>query len=115
MRVGDIPRPPGWEVLKEGIDGVCLINRDDLKVIVSLEGKDDGCTWLHASCSRQDRMPSYGDLCLMKDTFIGPQRKAVQIFAPRAEHVSIHSFCLHLWCCLDRDPLPDMTCGTGSI
>jgi hypothetical protein len=47
--------------------------------------------------------------------FIGDGRKAIQVFAPVAEHVNIHEFCLHLWHCLDGDPLPDFTRGGPTI
>lgn len=40
---------------------------------------------------------------------------ALQVLPPRAKHVNIHPFCLHLWCCLDGDVTPDFTQGSGSL
>ncbi len=84
------------------------MRRDGLSVLVSVARQpEDGRCWLHVSATRPDRIPSYEDLCLVKRVFVGADRQALQIF-PRAErHVSLHNYCLHLWCCLDGDGLPD--------
>ena len=79
-----------------------------LRVICSVLRYNDGRRWLHVSASRPDRkgkprMPSYADLKAVKSLFIGDGRKALQ---KASEHVSEFDV-LHLWCCLDADPLPD--------
>lgn len=78
-----------------------------LLVIGSGNTERDGKRWLHLSMSRRSRLPTYDDLCLVKDTFIGRDRLAVQVFARTADHVNHAKFCLHLWSCLDGDPVPD--------
>lgn len=78
-----------------------------LFVMVSGAVELDGRRWIHVSVSRRDRLPSYDDLALVKRAFIGDERKALQVFAPSSEHYNLHAFCLHLWCCLDGDGLPD--------
>jgi hypothetical protein len=50
-----------------------------------------------------------------KDMFLGRERLALHLFVPRSQHVHLHPYCLHLWCCLDGDPVPDFTNGTGSV
>lgn len=67
----------------------------------------DGQRWMHVSMSRRRRLPSYEDMKLVKDTFIGRDRLAVQVFARACDHVNIAQNALHLWCCLDKDPVPD--------
>ena len=37
------------------------------------------------------------------------------VFPERKFHVNIHPFCLHLWCCLDGDGLPEFSHGLGTI
>lgn len=78
-----------------------------LNVICSAMREADGKCWMHVSLSRRSRLPSYADMCLVKDTFIGRERLAVQVFARASEHVNIHPNVLHLWSCLDADPVPD--------
>lgn len=91
----------GWRNRGKWIAGVGLLVQ--LSGAVELDGR----RWVHVSCSRRDRMPSYEDLCLVKRLFIGRDRKALQVFVPEAEHFNFHAFCLHLWHCVDGDGLPD--------
>lgn len=90
-----------------GPNSVYARNRDGLRVLAASSVEADGRRWAHVSMSYADHLPSYDDLCDVKRLFLGPQSKAIQVFAPEAEHVNVHSFCLHLYACLDGDPLPD--------
>ncbi len=107
--------PRAWCTIRTGEDGAAFSHQDGRNVIVSVARESDGKRWLHASISRMGKMPTYDDLCEMKRLFVGRTRKAVEVFAPEAEHVNLHPTCRHLWACLDGDPLPDFTRGTGSI
>jgi hypothetical protein len=112
-----LPRvlPVGWEVLEDGLDGRKYAHRTRrLSVILSGAVELDGRRWLHLSVASPDGIPAYRCLCDMKRLFLG-DRKALQIFPPKVEHVNIHPNCLHLWACLDADPLPDFTRGSGSL
>jgi hypothetical protein len=80
---------------------------DSLVVIVSARVEADGKRWMHVSCSRPNRLPTWDDLRRVKDVFIGKNRKAIQVMPPASEYVNIAKFALHLWCCLDGDGLPD--------
>ncbi len=83
------------------------ITGDPLKVIISGRVEDDGRRWIHVSCSHRNRLPSWQTLREVKDTFIGKERKAIQVLPPQSEYVNLHNYGLHLWCCLDGDGLPD--------
>ncbi len=78
-----------------------------LRVLFSVSRERDGKAWMHVSCSRMDKLPSWKDLIHVKRVFVGPQRKAIQVLPAEDEHVNIHPYCLHLWACLGDDPLPD--------
>lgn len=78
-----------------------------LRVICSARLEADGKRWMHVSCSRQDRLPDWQDLRLVKDTFIGRDRLAIQVLPRASEYVNCHPRVLHLWSCLDSDPCPD--------
>jgi hypothetical protein len=111
--------PRGWRKIEDREDGAAFEYRPTLgarkTVIMSAAVEQDGKVWIHASVARPDRIPSYEELVEVKNLFIGPGRKAVQIFAPMREHVNIHPNCLHLWACFDGDPLPDFTRGGKTI
>jgi hypothetical protein len=81
--------------------------KGDLIVIASHSIERDGRPWLHVSLSRQGRIPSYDDITVVKQVFVGDDRLAVQVFPPKDEHVNINPNVLHLWACLDGRPLPD--------
>ena len=94
-----LPRvlPLGWTFIDDFGDGYRCKHRSGLQVIAS-GAEYEGREWLHVSMSRIDRMPSYEDMKHVKETVIGNQRWAAQLFPPAEQHVNIHHFCLHLWC-----------------
>lgn len=112
----ELPRgqPVGWERPVASLNNVFENRRLELRVILTVESVA-GENWLHVSASRRDRIPSWEDMVMVKRLFVGSQRKALQVMPPDAEAVNIHPHVLHLWCCLDRDPLPDFRREDGSI
>jgi len=105
-----------WIEIERRSDGSAWANKSlGLIVIESVNKEQDGKLWKHVSLSRRSRLPSYEDMKLVKDKFIGEDKLAIQIFVPKSEHVNIHEYCLHLWCCLDENVLPDFTNGSGMI
>jgi hypothetical protein len=63
--------------------------------------------WYHVSVSNSDRVPNYSELVLVKNIFIGEDNQAIQIFPAKKDHVNDHPNCLHLWQCLEENPLPN--------
>jgi hypothetical protein len=113
-----VPRvlPDGWRILQPWGDGNVYRYRDQLTVIVTTADFPDGRDWMHISCSRKDRLPSFDDLKFAKSTFAGDGRYAYQVFPPADKYVNIHPFSLHLWAPLNgAPPLPDFTSGGNSI
>ena len=86
-----------------------------LRVIVQDHIYQDGNKWSHVSTSHKNKLPTYKEMCLVKKLFIGDDKKAIQVFPEKSDHVNIHEFCLHLFCNLSCDNIPDFTLGSGSI
>lgn len=108
--------PPGWRVETLGCDGIKWVNKKrNLQIIASTNLEQDGREWLHLSISHPDRLPTYKDMTYMKRHWAGDDKKCIQVFPARTEHVNFHPNCLHLFCCLDGDALPDFTWGTGMV
>lgn len=89
--------------------------RRGLRVILSAAVEDDGKRWLHLSMSLATRLPTWSELVQAKEAFMGKESRAVQVLPPRSEWVNIHEYTLHLFVCLDGDPLPDFTRGSGGL
>ncbi len=105
--------PAGWHYNLEYFN--CLDNLGRrLRVIISVE-RVVGQKWLHVSLSNSERLPNWNELRDAKDLFIGKQRKAILILPPEGEYVNDNPYVLHLWCCLDGDPLPDFRRHGGTL
>lgn len=109
------PLPHDWRKIEQRGDGAAYRHDKGLAVIVSADIEEDGKRWLRVSFSRAHRIPDYNDVRQVKHWFVGPGRTAYQVHPDAEHHVNPHPNTLHLWCCLDGDPLPDFTRGTGSI
>ena len=107
--------PAGWRLLFRSEDGARwerIFTGHTLILSGSVES--DGRRWLHMSLAHPSRLPSWDELRSAKEWSLG-DIKAVQVLPPRREYVNIHPHCLHLFACIDADPLPDFTRGSGSL
>lgn len=105
----DVPRvlPFGWERGPDMYDAARFRGPRGLRVIVTEGLERDGKRWRHVSVSKRDQLPSWDDLKAVKDLLIGSEALAIQVLPRASEYVNIHPHCLHLWHCLDGDPVPD--------
>lgn len=94
------PRPLVLRTAGVVVASAWMWERAGRRVIAGLE-EHNGETWLHASLSRPDHMPDYRDLLDLRRRFFLDALYVVQVFPPRAEHVNVHGFCLHLWSRVD--------------
>jgi hypothetical protein len=93
--------PPGWAE-RPGHGPVAresktYVSAGGLRVIHSLDTLADGSTWDHLSVSRIGLLPSWDDLVMVKEVFIGCEREALQLFPKRSEYINVCEFCLHIW------------------
>lgn len=71
--------------------------------------------WLHVSASHPSSVPSWKEMCQIKDLFIGKDRKAIQVHPPQKEYFNFNPYVLHLWHNLVRDLLPNFLGPEGVI
>ena len=59
---------------------------------------DDENGWEHVSFSpKNNKMPSWEDMCKLKDLFWDEEEEVIQIFPKKSEYVNLKENCLHLW------------------
>lgn len=53
--------------------------------------------WEHVSVSLSHRVPTYAEMCFVKEMFWGDDECVMQLHVPKSDHVNNHPYCLHLW------------------
>lgn len=53
--------------------------------------------WEHVSVSTRIRLPTWGEMCWVKDQFWDPEEVVIQYHPRRSRYVNHHPYCLHLW------------------
>ena len=55
--------------------------------------------WNHVSVSPKHKfkIPSWDDMCVLKDIFFNDEEEVYQIHPKKSEYVNFQSNCLHLW------------------
>lgn len=106
--------PDSWMMINGAADGAsfAMLNQSGaviLTVIASQKIEADYKRWIHISVARDDRLPSWDDVKMVKDLFIGKDKKAIQILPEEDKYVNINPNCLHLFYCLDDDGLPEFS------
>ncbi len=110
--------PASWREVERDKDGGAKYRNPNQKLaaILTCSVELDGRAWLHLSLSHATRVPTWGEMRVAKEQFLG-DREAYSILPPRARYVNIHNNVLHLFALLDEKQcaLPDFTGGTGSL
>ncbi len=90
--------PKSWTscIFPNGINDEYWLHKSGLVVIASESTMKDGTKWIHISCSRRDRLPSWADIYGAKRTFIGDDTEAVQVLPKHTDLVDLAN-CYHLW------------------
>lgn len=102
--------PTEYRVSGSGNNGafnIRLSGRSNAYVIAS-----DGGLWEHVSvhiiADKQNRTPTWAEMCKIKDMFWDDDDCVVQFHPPKSDYVNNHKHCLHLWRPIGQEiPRPD--------
>ena len=74
-----------------------------------------GAGWDHVSVSpyKKSYIPSWEDMCKIKDIFFKDEEAVIQIHPPKTEYVNNMPNCLHLWRCTYKDMVLPPSCLVG--
>lgn len=53
--------------------------------------------WEHVSIDGKNRMPTWDEMCQLKDMFFADDECCVQYHPPKSEYVNNIPYCLHIW------------------
>lgn len=116
------PRPTNWDRyhVPRALDGTHVIwlgsfkrrepGRDPLRCLVSVDLYEEGPVqdghWLHISVSRGYRLPTWPDMCRVRDELGFADRLFVQLIPPASHWLNLHEYTLHLWSRIDAESVP---------
>ena len=74
-----------------------------------------GGGWEHVSVSpfKKNVMPSWNDMCMLKDIFWNDTEAVIQIHPSKDEYVNNLDNCLHLWRCYYKEMVLPPSCFVG--
>lgn len=81
----------------DGNNGVFMIKLPTGAMAMAIAS--DGLGWEHVSVSipREERCPTWEEMCAVKRIFWEEEDTVVQYHPPRSQYVNRHLYCLHLW------------------
>lgn len=100
-----------WSPVPDSVSG----QMGKLRFIVSGETEQDGKRWVHLSIIKANAIPEWNELVRVRNAVLGEEALCLHIVSRRSQHVNIHPYCMHLWWCVDGDPVPDFTKGSGLL
>ena len=87
------------EISDDGIRGFMNVDRTDMTFVASWGGE-----WEHVSGApvKRSKIPTWEQMCTVKDVFFKADEAVIQIHPPKAEYVNNMTNCLHLWRPIDK-------------
>jgi len=87
-----------WQAENMGFMNSALIKLPDCKTC-SVIWSDNECGWEHVSVSPKHKfsIPTWDDMCVLKDIFFYDEEVVYQIHPAKSQYVNIVDNCLHLW------------------
>ena len=75
----------------------------------------NGAGWEHISVSPENKrvVPTWDDMCKVKDIFFNDDEAVIQIHPPKDEYVNNMPNCLHLWRCTYKEMILPPSCLVG--
>ena len=100
------------------IDHVGIDGGSGLIVMPTWKGSvifSNGGGWEHVSVSpeKMRTVPTWDDMCLVKDIFFRDDEAVIQVHPAKADYVNNVPNCLHLWKCIYRDMVLPPSCFVG--
>lgn len=98
------------EISDDGFRGYMNVDRTDMTFVASWGGG-----WEHVSVApiKRNKIPTWEQMCAVKDVFFKDDEAVIQIHPPKDEYVNNMSNCLHLWRCWYKEMVLPPSCFVG--
>ena len=109
----EIMNSPRISNIEEGMDGFKAIY-----TVYNFQGSiicSKGAGWEHVSVSpfKKRYIPTWEDMCYLKDICFNEDEAVIQIHPPKNQYVNNSVNCLHLWRCYYKDMILPPSCLIG--
>lgn len=85
-----------FDILQTGFDGgMGIFTNGNLRGMTVIWSYGGG--WEHVSIDGKKRMPTWDEMCQIKDMFFDENECCVQYHPPKSEYVNNAKYCLHIW------------------
>lgn len=85
-----------FEIIRKGFDGgMGIFTKGNIKGMTVIWSYAGG--WEHISMDGKSRMPTWEEMCQLKDMFFKDDECCVQYHPPKSEYVNNIPYCLHIW------------------
>lgn len=85
-----------FHILRTGFDGwMGKFSRGSQRGMTVMWSWGGG--WEHVSMDGKNRMPTWEEMCQLKDMFFVEEECCVQYHPPKSEYVNNIPYCLHIW------------------
>lgn len=76
-----------------------LVHLPDCGTCTVVIGWNEDCKWNHVSVSpiKKMRIPTWNDMCKLKDWCFYPEEEAYEIHPKHSDYINLVQNCLHLW------------------
>lgn len=83
----------------EGPEGGPGVFKMDSVLIIASDGLgwEELLAWEHVSVSKRDSVPTWQEMCMVKELFFGPDDWVMQLHPPKNKNINLFEHCLHLW------------------
>lgn len=78
----------------DGANGLFIFNKNGKKLRAVIS---DELGWDHVSVSTKTRVPTWKEMCWIKDLFFDDEETVVQYHPKKSAYVNDHPYTLHLW------------------
>ncbi len=87
--------------------GSGLIVYGSLKNCSVMWGRKEGGLYDHVSISPTNRIPTWNELCKVKDMFFKDDEECYLVFPKKEQYVNLDKYCMHIWRDASEDIHPE--------